>query len=74
MGVASVPVALAIAVVMAFVVGLVFMELRSQGYVVGLTLVAAAAFIVLLVGFMYADVMTRPARPPLPGEFSSERR
>lgn len=70
LGAASLPVSMVIAVAMAFVVALVFMEVGAQRFSVRMTLVAALAFIALLVGFMCADVLTRPARPVLPGEES----
>jgi cytochrome c oxidase subunit 4 len=64
LGPAGVPVALLIAAVKVSIVAVIFMELLDEPFTVRATLVAAFTFLLLLVFFMAADVVTR-ARPPL---------
>lgn len=71
LGAAALPVALAIAVTKAALVVAIFMELGSESLPMKLTVLAAVAFVALLVGFMVADVKTRdvpmlrvPGAPP----------
>jgi len=59
LGVATVPVAMSISMVKALLVVMFFMELVEQRFVNRFVLVAAAAFVLLLMGLMVADVLTR---------------
>ena len=60
------PVALGIALLKATLVALVFMELLVEPFTVRVTLVAGFAFVVLLVFFVVADVVTRAPALLLP--------
>ena len=64
LGVATVPVAMLISLAKATLVAAFFMELVEQRFVNRFVLVAAAAFVVLLITLMVADVLTR-GTPPL---------
>jgi cytochrome c oxidase subunit 4 len=60
----ALPVALAIAVVKAVLVVLVFMELLHASLSIKLTILAALALLLTLIGLMVADIATR-ALPPM---------
>jgi cytochrome c oxidase subunit 4 len=60
----ALPVAIAIAVVKAVLVALVFMELLHESLSIKLTILAALALLLTLIGLMVADIATR-APPPL---------
>lgn len=59
LGVLSLPIALAVAVMKAVLVALFFMELVRASLSIKMTVAAACAMTLTLVGFMVADVVTR---------------
>jgi len=66
LGAMTVPVAMLISLIKALLVATFFMELIAQRFVNRFVLVAAAAFVVLLIALMVADVLTRGTPPLLP--------
>ena len=68
LGVMTVPVAMLISLAKALLVAIFFMELIDQRFVNRFVLVGAAAFVVLLISLMVADVLTRGTPPMLPPE------
>jgi cytochrome c oxidase subunit IV len=66
LGALGVPVAILIAGVKGTLVVLVFMELGVEKFSVKMTLVVSVLFVLLLVGLMAGDVVTRAAPPLLP--------
>jgi cytochrome c oxidase subunit 4 len=66
LGVMTVPVAMLISSIKALLVAIFFMELITQRFVNRFVLIAAAAFVILLIALMVADVLTRGTPPLLP--------
>lgn len=66
LGVMTVPVAMLISLVKAFLVAMFFMELVEQRFVNRFVLVAASAFVLLLMALMVADVLTRDVPALMP--------
>ena len=66
LGVMTVPVAMLISLIKALLVAIFFMELIEQRFVNRFVLIGAAAFVVLLISLMVADVLTRGTPPLLP--------
>lgn len=66
LGVMTVPAAMIISLIKALLVAIFFMELIEQRFVNRFVLIGAAAFVVLLIAFMVADVLTRGTPPLLP--------
>ncbi len=66
LGVLNIPVALAIAGIKGTLVVLIFMELAVEKFSVKITLVVSVLFVLLLVGLMVGDVVTRAAPPLFP--------
>ncbi len=74
LGVLNIPVALLIAGIKGTLVVLIFMELGVEKFSVRMTLVVSVLFVLLLVGLMVGDVVTRaapPLLPPRPSNFTS---
>ena len=65
LGAMTVPAAMLISLAKAALVAIFFMELIEQRFVNRFVLIAAAAFVVLLVALMVADVLTRGTPPML---------
>jgi cytochrome c oxidase subunit 4 len=66
LGVLNIPVAILIAGIKGTLVVLIFMELGVERFSVKITLVVSVLFVLLLVGLMVGDVVTRAAPPLLP--------
>src|SRR5438067_13233758 len=66
LGAGTVPAAMVISLVKAALVAIFFMELVEQRFVNRFVFVAAAAFVILLISLMVADVLTRGTPPMLP--------
>jgi cytochrome c oxidase subunit 4 len=68
LGAMTVPAAMIISLIKALLIAIFFMELIDQRFVNRFVLVAAAAFVVLLISLMVTDVLTRGTPPLLPPE------
>lgn len=66
LGPLGIPTAMAIAIVKGTLVVLVFMELAFHRFTLRATIIVAVSLVVLLLGLMVADVVTRPALENLP--------
>jgi cytochrome c oxidase subunit 4 len=66
LGALNIPVALLIAGIKGTLVVLIFMELGVEKFSVKMTLVVSVLFVLLLVGLMVGDVVTRATPPLLP--------
>lgn len=74
LGHAGLPVALAIAVVKATLVGAIFMELASASASIRFSVLAAGALAALLIGLVVADIEMRDPPPLVPPGYDAAAR